>query len=43
MEGVLCEISLVGLPADLKADILTIQANIQAQNKTIFEFDLLTL
>jgi len=43
LEGALCEISLVGLPADLKADILTIQASIQAKNKSDFEFDLLTL
>ena len=43
IEGILCEISLVGLPADLKADILSIQASIQAKNKEDFDFDLLTL
>lgn len=43
LEGVLCEVSLVGLPADLKADILTIQAKIQSQNKEDFYLDLLTL
>lgn len=42
IEGVLCEISLVGIPADLKADILSIQASIQAKDKNEFEFDLLT-
>lgn len=43
MEGALCEVSLVGLPADLKADILTIQASIAAKNKNDFDFELLTL
>ena len=43
LEGVLCEVSLVGLPADLKADILTIQAKIQSQEKSDFDFELLTL
>lgn len=43
VEGALCEISLVGLPADLKADILTIKASIEAQQKNNFDFDLLTL
>lgn len=43
MEGALCEISLVGLPADLKADILNVQASIKAQQKQDFEFELLTL
>jgi HK97 family phage prohead protease len=44
IEGILCEASIVGLPADLKADILNVQANIKAQeNKRDFEFELLTL
>ncbi len=44
IEGVLCEASLVGLPADLKADILNVQASINAQkNSCDFDFDLLTL
>jgi len=43
LEGVLCEISLVGLPADLKADILTIQAKIKSEENSNFDFELLTL
>jgi len=43
VEGVLCEISLVGIPADLKADILTVKASIAAKQKEDFEFELLTL
>jgi HK97 family phage prohead protease len=43
LEGVLCEISLVGIPADLKADIVSVQASIKAQNKNNFEIELLTL
>jgi len=43
LEGALCEISIVGLPADLKADILQVQAKISAQQKQDFEFELLTL
>ena len=33
LEGVLCEISLVGLPADLRADIIEMRAAIEAQEK----------
>lgn len=43
LEGVLCEISLVGIPADLKADIISVQASIKAQNKNNFEIELLML
>lgn len=43
MEGALCEASLVGLPADLKADILQVQASIKAKQQNDFEFELLTL
>lgn len=45
--GVLCEISLVGIPADLKADITEMRAKIEAEknkkDKTDFEFELLIL
>lgn len=41
-EGALCEISLVGIPADLKADILSVQASINAKQKEDFEIELLT-
>lgn len=45
VEGVLCEISLVGLPADFKADILKMSAKIEALEKedNNFEINLLTL
>lgn len=45
MEGVLCEISLVGLPADLKADVVSMRASIESQKRaeTDFEIDLLTI
>lgn len=43
VEGALCEISLVGIPADLKADIITVRASIEAKQKEDFEFELLTL
>jgi len=41
--GVLVEASLVGIPADLKADILTMKASIEEKQKEDFEFELLTL
>lgn len=43
VEGALCEISLVGIPADLKADIISVQASIQAQKNKDFEIELLTM
>lgn len=47
IEGVLCEVSLVGIPADLKADIIEFRAKIESENKDKqnedFEFELLTL
>lgn len=45
MEGILCEISLVGLPADFRADIITVKASIEAQQREQddFEFELLTI
>ncbi len=46
IEGVLCEVSLVGLPADFQADILKVAAKLEAENtdllNTNFEIDLLT-
>lgn len=45
VEGVLCEISLVGLPADMSADIIRMSAMIEAkeiENKD-FEIQLLTI
>ena len=43
IDGAVCEISLVGLPADLKADILQVQASVSAKQKEDFDFELLTL
>lgn len=45
IEGVLCEVSLVGLPADFQADILKMSAKIEAFEKenNNFEVNLLTL
>jgi len=45
IEGVLCEISLVGLPADFEADILRMSAKleVQAEKENNFEIDLLTI
>jgi len=47
IEGVLCEVSLVGLPADFHADILKVAAKIEAFEKekenNNFEVNLLTL
>ena len=45
VEGVLCEISLVGLPADMNADIIKMSAMIKAaeEDKQNFELTLLTL
>ena len=44
VEGVLCEVSLVGLPADFQADILRMSAKIEAQNdNNNFEINLLTI
>jgi phage head maturation protease len=40
VEGALCEVSLVGIPADLRADILTVQASIKAQQKQSDDFDI---
>lgn len=39
-EGVLCEISLVGLPADMDADILKLSASMQAQENRELNFDI---
>ena len=41
--GFLIEASLVALPADFKADILNVQASIQAKHKNELDIDLLTL
>ena len=41
--GFLIEASLVALPADFKADVLSVQASIQAQQNKDFEIELLTL
>ena len=45
LEGILCEISLVGLPADFKADVISMRASIEAKTRETenFDFDLLTL
>ena len=47
IEGVLCEVSLVGLPADLRADIIQMKASIdQTTRKELednFNIELLTL
>ena len=43
VDGVICEISLVGLPADLEANITKISAKIEAHKKNNFDVDLLTL
>lgn len=40
IEGVLCEISLVGLPADMEADILKLSASMQAKENKEFNFDI---
>lgn len=46
IEGVLCEVSLVGLPADFQADILKVAAKIEADSRIAndmnFEIDLIT-
>lgn len=46
IEGVLCEVSLVGLPADFQADILKVAAKLESENTDLlninFEIDLLT-
>lgn len=43
LEGVLCEVSLVGLPADLKADIVSVKASIEAKRNEDFDFELLNI
>ena len=43
VEGALCEISLVGLPADLEANITKVAAKIEQQKQENFEIELLTL
>lgn len=45
IEGVLSEISIVGLPADFEADILRMSAKIQSdiKDKKDFDFELLTI
>lgn len=43
IEGIFCEISLVGLPADLKADAIQMKASVQAKREEDFEIELLTL
>lgn len=43
IEGVLVEASVVGLPADLKADVLELKASVQAREKENFEIELLTI
>jgi len=43
IKGFLIEASLVALPADFKADVLSIQASVQERKKQDFEFDLLIL
>ena len=46
IEGVLCEVSLVGLPADFQADILKVAAKIETDSRIAndrdFEIDLIT-
>lgn len=39
-EGYLCEISLVGLPADFRADIIQLKAMIESNKKIEDDFDL---
>ena len=43
IEGVLAETSLVGLPADLEANITKVAAKIEQQKNENFEIELLTL